>query len=206
MSKINRQYFFNRVRSNLFAGSLKQGQVTGMDFLLDTWEAEHAAKDDRWLAYALATVFHETAFTMQPIREYGGDAYFRKMYDITGDRPKVARALGNLTPGDGVMFHGRGYVQLTGRANYAKMQQEFGVDLTSSRAAADRVMGPAIAVKILFWGMEVGHFTGKKFADYFNAGTQDPVNARRIINRLDKAQRIAGYWEEFYGAISYTTA
>jgi putative chitinase len=206
MSSINRQFFFARVRSNVFSGSLRQTQVTGMTFLLDTWERDYASKDDRWLAYALATVYHETAFTMLPIRERGGDAYFRRMYDINGERPAVARSLGNLTSGDGVCFHGRGYVQLTGRANYTKMQQHFGLDLTSSRAAADRVLEPAIAVKILFWGMEVGHFTGKKFGDYFNATLQDAFNARRIINRLDMAERIKGYWEEFYGAISYTTA
>jgi predicted chitinase len=36
------------------------------------------------------------------------------MYDINGRRPAKALKLGNVNPGDGVRFHGRGYVQLTG--------------------------------------------------------------------------------------------
>lgn len=202
---INRRFFYERVRSHLFAGRLSQSQVDGMTHVLDVWEAAHARKDDRWLAYALATTFHETAFTMQPIRERGGHAYFRRMYDIAGSNPRLARTLGNVNAGDGVLFHGRGYVQLTGRNNYTRMGRQFGADLTSNMAAADRVMQPALAAKIMFFGMEQGSFTGKKFADYFNRATEDWVNARRIINRLDRAATIARYGREFYAAISYTT-
>lgn len=61
---INRKFFFEHVRANLFAGRLTASQVSGMTFILDVWEAGHAAQDDRWLAYALGTAFHETAFTM----------------------------------------------------------------------------------------------------------------------------------------------
>lgn len=39
--------------------------------------------------------------------------------------------LGNTEPGDGWRFHGRGYVQLTGRYNYTRAAREFGIDLTS---------------------------------------------------------------------------
>lgn len=201
---INRKFFYERVRSHLFAGHLSQSQVQGMNYILDVWESSHATKDDRWLAYALATTFHETAFTMLPIRERGGQAYFRRLYDINGSNPRLARALGNTNPGDGVLFHGRGYVQLTGRNNYTRMGREFGVDLTTDAAAADRVMQPDLAAKIMFFGMEQGSFTGKKLADYFNRTVGDWVNARRIINRLDRADTIARYGREFYGAISYT--
>ena len=36
------------------------------------------------------------------------------MYDKDGERPKVAKDLGNTKKGDGVRFHGRGYIQLHG--------------------------------------------------------------------------------------------
>jgi hypothetical protein len=62
-----------------------------------------------------------------------------------------------------------------------------------------------IATKILFIGMTRGTFTGKKFADYFNANADDWINARRIINGKDKANLIAGYGKQYYAAISYTT-
>jgi putative chitinase len=202
---INRKFFFDHARANLFAGRLSKNQVDGMTFILDVWEAAHAAKDDRWLAYALGTAYHETAFTMQPIHEFGGSTYFRKRYDITGNNPALARRLGNVNPGDGVLFHGRGYVQLTGRANYKAMGTAFAMDLTSNQAAADRVLQPDVAAKIMFRGMEKGTFTSKKFADYFAGTKQDWVNARRIINGLDRATKIGQYAKDFYAAISHTT-
>ena len=88
---INRKFFFNHCREVLFTGRLTPAQVDGMSFILDVWEANHASKDDRWLAYALATAFHETAFTMQPIRERGCKTYFLRMYDPNSSLPNRAR-------------------------------------------------------------------------------------------------------------------
>lgn len=206
VSKINRNFFFDSVMIRPFGKALSARQRAGLTFILDAWEASHADKDDRWLAYAFGTAFHEVDRTMHPIHEYGGDSYFTKKYDIKGLRPALAKKMGNTQPGDGPKFHGRGYVQLTWQVNYARMQAAFGVDLTSSRAAADRVLEPGLAAKIMFKGMEDGDFTGKAFRHYFNATSEDWVNARRIINGLDKANTIAGYAKDFYRAISYTTA
>lgn len=204
---INRKFFFDQCRQTLFTGKLSQGQVGGLTFILDVWEATLSAKDDRWLAYALATAFHETAFTMQPIRERGGRDYFIRMYDPGSPLPQraaLARSVG-AQPGDGPVFYGRGYVQLTWRANYTKMAKAFSVDLTTDAAAADKVLQADLAARIMFKGMEDGVFTGKKFADYFNPATEDWKNARKIINGLDCAEVIALYAKKFYSAISHTT-
>ena len=67
----NRETFFEVVRSDPFGGSLIQDQVDGMNYILDTWEDAPPSDDLRWLAYALATTYHETAATMLPIAEYG---------------------------------------------------------------------------------------------------------------------------------------
>jgi hypothetical protein len=150
----------------------------------------------------LGTIFHETARTMQPIREIGGEKYFFRMYDKNGERPAVAKALGNTQAGDGVKFHGRGFVQLTGRANYQKMKDLIGADIVGD---PDLAMDTENATKILFIGMIDGTFTGEKLADYLNEMEEDWTEARRIINRLDKADTIAGYARHFYGATSYTT-
>ena len=199
---INRKFFFDKVRDNPFGGALDPNQVNGITVVLDEWEENHAKDDDRWLAYMLGTIFHETARTMQPIREIGGDKYFFRMYDKNGERPSVAKALGNTQAGDGVKFHGRGFVQLTGRANYQKMTELIGIDIV---AEPDLAMHTENATKILFIGMIDGTFTGKKLADYLNEMEEDWTEARRIINRLDKAETIAGYARHFYGATSYTT-
>ena len=206
MSKINRKFFFDTVRLTLFDGSLRKSQVQGLTVLLDYWEQHHAAKDDRWLAYVLGTAHHEVDRKMQPIKEYGSDSYFFRMYDIEGDRPKVAKRLGNLAKGDGVMFHGRGFVQITGRYNYADWENRLGTDLTSSRAKADKVLNLGRATEIIFEGMILGTFTGKKLSDYFVNVKQDWEGARRIVNGTDKKALIASYAKSYYAAISYTTA
>ena len=73
----DRSIFFNRVRSSLFSGSLSQSQVDGMNYMLDVFERDYNWPDLRWLAYAFATAYHETAFTMQPIKEYGSQSYLQ---------------------------------------------------------------------------------------------------------------------------------
>ncbi|MEN6622758.1 MAG: glycoside hydrolase family 19 protein [Smithella sp.] len=198
---INRKFFFDYVRSHLFNGTLKQKQVDGMNGLLDYWDNEMAEEDDRWLAYVLATVHHECDQSMQPIKEYGSEKYFWRMYDIEGERPKVARALGNVNPGDGVKFYGRGFVQLTGRKNYQNWSNRLGVQLIEN---PDLALDTEIASKIIFEGMRAGTFTGKNLENYFDGEKDDWMNARRIINGLDKANLIAGYGKQYYAALSYT--
>lgn len=186
--------FFDRVRADLFAGSLTQQQVNGCKTIVAAFEG----CDPRWTAYALATAFHETARTMQPIHEMGGKEYLRRNYDITGSKPDRARRMGNVNPGDGVKYAGRGYVQLTWRVNYAKAGKALGLDLVND---PDRAMDPIPAAMILRKGMEEGWFTGKKLRDYFIGAKADWTGARRIINGTDKAELIAGYARKFYAAL-----
>lgn len=58
--------------------------------------------------------------------------------------------LGNLEPGDGARFIGRGYLQITGRANYRAIGRRIGIDL---EATPERAAEPEVAVKIAcaFW-------------------------------------------------------
>ncbi|WP_337739427.1 hypothetical protein [Agrobacterium vitis] len=50
--------------------------------------------------------------------------------------------------------------------------------------------------------MTEGWFTGRKLSDYFTPSSSDWVNARKIINRLDRAQDIAGYAKAFNSALA----
>ena len=201
---INRRFFFDRARLTLFGGTLRARQVTGLTVILDLFEPAHAANDDRWLAYMLATAHHETDRTMWPIDEYGSDAYFERRYGPRplGQNPRLARRLGNREPGDGARYHGRGFVQITGRANYRAMGARLNIDL---EASPDRTKEPAIAAAIMWIGMTEGLFTGKKLADYFSPSREDWRGARRVINGVDKADLIADIAQRYYAAISHTT-
>ena len=203
MGSINREFFFDHARVALFGGSLTQKQVDGMLALLDYWEARHAAKDDRMLAYLMGTVFHQTDKKMQPIREYGSKSYFDKRYGPppVGTKPALAKALGNTQQGDGSRYCGRGYVQLTGPHNYRDWGNRLGLAL---EATPDLALQAGPAMQILVEGSLLGTFTGKKLGDYFNPAKGDWRNARRVINKLDKADLIAGHARQFYAAISYT--
>jgi len=185
---MNLTTFFSYVRRAPFGGRLTQAQIDGMTAILTEWDRRKLL-DKRWLGYMLATSFHESGFTMQPIREMGGQKYLSK-YD-TG---KLAKTLGN-TPqadGDGQKFAGRGLVQITGRSNY----RAFGIE-----GKPDEALKMPTAVRILFDGMIKGMFTGKKLGDYFNAATDDAEGARRIVNGTDKKSLIAGYHKNFMDAL-----
>lgn len=185
----NNEAFFKGV-SSLFS-KLSTKQKEGMEALLKA--TSNLPLSQR--AYLLATAYHETATTMQPIHEYGGVKYFDK-YD-TG---KLAKALGN-TPekdGDGYLYRGRGYVQLTGRANYAKATKRLGVDFINS---PDLSLVPKHAADILVQGCSEGWFTGKKLNNYINDKTTDYRNARRVVNGLDDADLIASYAKVFQQAL-----
>lgn len=198
---INRDFFYDFARTQLFGGSLTQKQVAGMGAIFDYWEANHGADDKRWLAYMLGTAFHETDKKMQPIREYGPVSYFDKRYGPppVGKNPGLAKVLGNTQQGDGSRYCGRGFVQLTGRRNYTDWTARLGDDLVGN---PDLCLTLKPSVRILAEGMIKGTFTGKRLSQYFNATTADWKNARRIINGLDKAELIAGHAKNFYAAIS----
>lgn len=201
MSKINRPFFYQQVKASLFDGRMTQSQVNGLEDMLNYWEKISGKKDDRWLAYAMATSHHETNRKMQPILEYGGNEYKRKKYDITGDNPTRAKQYGNTTPGDGVKYAGAGDVQLTWKSNYAKAGAALKLDLVNK---PELVLQSPVSKAIMFRGMTEGWFTGKKFVDYFNGPKADWKGARRIINGTDKADLIASYALKYYAAISYT--
>ncbi|ATN33585.1 hypothetical protein ACO34A_07155 [Rhizobium sp. ACO-34A] len=206
MSRINRRFFHDRVRTALFAGRIQPLQVKGMEAILDHWEATCSGKDDRWLAYMLATAFHETARTMQPVRETLAvtDAKAIIILDrafARGQLPWVSNPYWRADA-EGKSWLGRGLVQLTHKANYATMGPLVGEDLVANPTKA---MQMDVAIRIMFMGMEKGSFTGMRLDQFFNPGREDWVNARKIINGLDKALQIADYGKTFHGAISYVT-
>jgi hypothetical protein len=185
---VHRDYFFDSIRYYLAGGSLTEEQVHGCNILLDWYDNANAPipeqhhLDDRMLAYCLATAWHETAFTMQPVVEHGGEAYLKS-------KPYYP-------------WYGRGYVQLTWEENYQKQDDKLHLDGRLMKDP-DLALRPDLAAEILLLGMADGDFTGKKLAHYFTADLTDWYNARRIVNGTDKANDIAAYAEKFHNAIGH---
>lgn len=212
---INRKFFFDTVRARLFGGRLTAKQVEGMTAILDVWEKEFWNQDDRILAYCLATAYHETDKTMQPIREYGGKAYFIRRY---WDNVKIRKQLGNRSPEDAYLRSGRGQVQLTGYSNDVRATKEIREQCPElvrdfecrTQTVFDIVAEPAqaldlkVSVAVLLLGSIQGWFTGRKLTQFFTETVENWVKARSVINGRDKENLIADHAKKFYSAISYT--
>jgi putative chitinase len=179
-------------KTNILGPVLTPEEVSGTEYTLAAMAGRFPLS---WAAYTLATEYHETAATMAPILERGGPSYFRRMYDIQGDRPAKARELGNLAPGDGAKYAGRGEIQTTGKTNYLRAQTELAkvgiiVDLVNH---PEHILRQDASTMAMILGMRDGWYTGKALRDYIpaRAARQHYINARRIVNGTDRAEDIA---------------
>lgn len=196
MTLTSPRLFFDALRHGLLGPVLDDAEVTGCNAILEAMAGAPLA----WAAYAFGTAYLETGSTMHPVKEANwlskaaAERYFFRMYDPAGARPAVAKTLGNTQVGDGVLYAGRGYVQLTGRRNYVTAAAKLGIALTAN---PDLAMRPDVAAKILRLGMTEGWFTGKSFSDYLPgsglATGEQFRQARRIINGQDRAADVAGF-------------
>jgi putative chitinase len=187
----NPQAFFDAVRaSRLFGNGLKPDEVSGMETVCSV--AKAAGWPLAFTAYALATAAHETAYTMQPVREA---FWLNENYRRTHFR---------YYP-----YYGRGYVQLTWEDNYQKADQALGLNgrLTGN---LDVALEPDIAAKIMARGMQEGWFAGdnqgrhtltRHLPSNGEANMAQMTAARRIINGQDQAAKIAGEAIMFQNAL-----
>lgn len=176
---MNLEKFYNSIRKDF---KLTTQNVSGFDYIIK--EAIKRKISLGHLAYILSTTWHETAHTMQPIRELGGETYLKskKYYPYVG----------------------MGYVQLTWKTNYEKATKYFKDVLKTN---VDFVKNPKLLLKpeyaaiILFVGMQEGWFTGKKLSDYINSSERDYEGARKVVNGTDKAKLLADYANKFREAL-----
>lgn len=147
-------------------GSLSDQQKQSIRLIVQTFD-RYGDKDLNKLIYILATTEHESSFVSK--EEHRTYSARQEVYWYTG-------------------YYGRGFVQLTHKKNYLKMSEFLGVDLVTYPSLA---LEPKNAAKILVYGMMEGRFTRKPLSKYINAEKVDFFNARRTVNGIDRAERIA---------------
>ena len=109
---------------------------------------------------ALATIGVEVG-RFEPIPEYAsGEAY------------EGRKDLGNTEPGDGKRYKGRGFIQLTGRANYRTYGQALGLPLEQN---PDLALDPEVGARVLAL-----YFKNRGIPAKANAGDWEGV--RRAVN------------------------
>jgi peptidoglycan L-alanyl-D-glutamate endopeptidase CwlK len=159
--------------ARMFPGVPSTNIATNLPFVLDAMRAAGLG-DKNMVLMALATIRAETG-NFTPLSEFQsrfntapGGAPFG-LYDNRRD-------LGNQGPPDGSSFKGRGYIQLTGRANYVEHGAAIGLgnQLVTNPALANQ---PDIAAKLL------ASFLKSKEAKIRNALRQNDLKtARKLVN------------------------
>lgn len=201
------EVFWSVIRDNLFRGKMTQGVVDTIDTIVNVYLAQ-GQYNPQHLAYILATAYHESYHRKlnpdwNPVREgfansnEGAISAVTRLYNSGGISHNYA-----LPHTNGNSYYGRGYVQITWPENYRKMGKRLDISLYEN---PDLALDRSVAAKLLVVGMIEGTYTGRKLDDY---GVQnfDAYNARRIINGLDKAELIKGYYEIFNLAIASAIA
>ncbi len=195
---MNRTRFFNHVRDH-FGGRLDVDHVAGMSALLDAGKGMPL----HHMANVLAQVRRETGGLMMPIKETVM-AHHKNKHPT--DKEVIARLdrafkAGKLkwvkTPYWRDGWFGRGQIQITHKANYAK----FGI------SDPEDALRPHISAHIAVRGMRDGMFTGKKLADYrFPDDLSAPParNPRRIVNGQDGSDAdVAAFHRQFAEALEW---
>lgn len=202
--------FFASLRSRtsgVFGTSLSQGQVEGIEAILDACEKYHV-KDAHHIANVCSQVYHETGGYMLPIKETVMPSHKDKN---PSDAAVIARLDAAFRSGklpwvskpywrEG--WFGRGPIQVTHRVNYEKVGKAIGVDLVSDK---NRIMDPVIGAATAVVGMRDGIFTGKKLSDFdFPSALNAPTRShpRRIVNGNDGTDaKINTYHRAFHAAL-----
>lgn len=102
--------------------------------------------------YRIDSLKRIAAFLAQIAHESGGFRYVREIWGPTETQQKYEGRidLGNIQPGDGYKFRGRGLIQITGRSNYAKMSMKLNVDCIANPAVLEEPHYAAMSAG-LYW-------------------------------------------------------
>ena len=137
--------------------------------------------------YQIVGLQRVAAFIAQIGHESGQLRYVRELWGPTSAQAGYeGRAdLGNVMPGDGFRFRGRGLIQVTGRANYAECGEALGLDLVSHPELLEQ---PEWAAKSAAWFWSTRGLNVLADADAFD----------KITRRINGGQNGAEERRELY--------
>lgn len=173
---LDSKIFYDTFRKHY--GKITQRQVDALNRFNKSVIREQGMFTLQEWAYIYATVYWETGFTFEGVRESPRqtEAWRKKKFYY-------------------YPYYGRGYVQLTHERNYALFSKIMGIDLVGN---PDLALEHENAFFILTYGCKHGLYTGRKIGFYMQPdGSFDAINARRVINGTDKAREIASHYEKF---------
>lgn len=85
--------------------------------------------NNTFLQFEINNSKRQAAFLAQIAHESGSLRYVEEI--ASGEAYEGRKDLGNIQPGDGVRFKGRGLIQITGRANYKQLSKDLNYDFVS---------------------------------------------------------------------------
>ena len=164
------------------------------------------------IAHTMGQFGYET-FSFKRLTEYSPKErneveYFEERYGIRGKHRRLAVKLGNVEPGDGYKYRGRGFAQMTGKTNYQKYGEKLGLDLVNQPDLASDPCVAALVAVLYFKEYALNRITGAFEKDVINvsAAINNPsalhttlVDAKKRINgfddRLKLTRRILDLWK-----------
>ena len=93
------------------------------------------------LAHFFSQIAHESG-GFKYLAELGGKSYF--------DKYEGRKDLGNTQKGDGYKFRGRGYIQVTGRANYSEISKDLKIDFINNPELLEQEVNAMVSA-LWFW-------------------------------------------------------
>lgn len=147
------------------------------------------------LEFGIDTPQRVAAFLAQVGHESGGFRYTREIWGPTEAQKRYeGRAdLGNVKPGDGSKYRGRGLIQITGRYNYEQVSKWLRVDLVNK---PELLEAHSLAARSAAWWWAANGCNELADAGDFNALT------RRINGGLNGIEDRRRRWEQAKGALA----
>lgn len=186
------EYYMENCKTKPFNNVFQEHEKEAVSDIIDAF-LEEGYTDIRLLAYALATVRIECGSNMRPVREGFAATDAQARAHVKKYKRKYAEVYTFPgVPGD-FCYYGRGLVQLTWYENYKK---------EGIQHDPDRALDPDFAARLLFKGLLDGRWNGRGKSLMYYLDKNDPVQARRTVNVLNKAELVADYYKDFLLALS----